>query len=235
LPTIRGCGKISVTQDTTGAKVYFRAIIEMKEIEQDDCGEVLAEDCPDFNRLCRLEIEGIAFDALVKNGTGRETLWEIVGETKVREIVKENVSLIRTIEEERLPLVTRAIVKFFKGKIDRDELVAAIEKDGQVDTTRAEVIANDQVAKASVKFQLIKWEEKGWKRVMWKHARGVKEPREYHIRKWDGHSGKRSGKPNGLNGFIFSMDNPPVIDEKTGERGYPAQLVNCTCYLVPYD
>ena len=51
--------------------------------------------------------------------------------------------------------------------------------------------------------------------------------------KWDGHTGKRNGKPNGLNGYIFDLSKPPVIDKKTSERGYPAQLVNCKCYLVP--
>jgi hypothetical protein len=58
-------------------------------------------------------------------------------------------------------------------------------------------------------------------------------PRDYHKMRWDGHTGKFNGKPNGLNGYIFPIDKPPVIDRKTGERGYPAQLINCHCFLTP--
>ena len=31
----------------------------------------------------------------------------------------------------------------------------------------------------------------------------------------------------------FPIDRPPVIDKKTGQRGFPAQLINCKCFLTP--
>lgn len=36
-----------------------------------------------------------------------------------------------------------------------------------------------------------------------------------------------------LNGKIFSFDNPPVIDERTGQRGLPGETYNCRCNLTP--
>ena len=36
-----------------------------------------------------------------------------------------------------------------------------------------------------------------------------------------------------LNGKIFSWDNPPIIDERTGERGNPAEAYNCRCKAIP--
>lgn len=66
----------------------------------------------------------------------------------------------------------------------------------------------------------------------WRHGHS-KEPRPYHIAKWDGHKGKINGRPNGLDGYIFPADKPPVIDLKTGERGYPGNLPNCSCEAVP--
>lgn len=36
-----------------------------------------------------------------------------------------------------------------------------------------------------------------------------------------------------LNGQIFSWDNPPIIDEHTGERGNPAEAYNCRCRAIP--
>lgn len=36
-----------------------------------------------------------------------------------------------------------------------------------------------------------------------------------------------------LNGQIFSWDEPPIIDERTGERGHPGQAFNCRCVAIP--
>lgn len=205
-------------------------------IEMDGQQDSNGNFCKDaYGKYCGVSVRTVAFDAISKNPRTKYRLWDYVGERKGREIVKANVSLIRTIEESKFPLIVRGVVKCFKEQMTRDELIEWIEKVGGVDTTRAEIIADDQIGKATVRFQIVKWKDAGWKRVMWKHSRGVPEPREYHIDKWDGVSGKKNGKPNALNGFVFDMDKPPVIDKKTGERGYPAQLINCRCYLVPYD
>lgn len=176
----------------------------------------------------------VAFDAIAKKGgADKRTLWDFIGEKKGREIIKKNVRLIRTIDKKKFPLIVRGIVKVFKGKMTREELTAEIERVGEVDGVRANIIADDQLAKATVVFQLARWRQNGWRMVMWRHNPNVTEPRDYHKRKWDGVSGLKDGRPNGLNGFVFPMNKPPVIDEKTGERGYPAQLINCSCYLVP--
>lgn len=36
-----------------------------------------------------------------------------------------------------------------------------------------------------------------------------------------------------LHGKIFRFDNPPIIDERTGEKGLPAQTYNCRCTMSP--
>ena len=48
-----------------------------------------------------------------------------------------------------------------------------------------------------------------------------KEPRPHHI----------TEAPNGLNHGIFDLDDPPIIDPRTGERGYPGQLPYCRCVM----
>lgn len=100
---------------------------------------------------------------------------------------------------------------------------------------RARLIAHTQNCRATEDMLLSRCEENGVTRVRWCHSHLPEKPRDYHLRKWDGHSGKRNGKPNGLNGYEFDINNPPVIDLKTGERGFPAQLINCKCYLVPVE
>lgn len=37
--------------------------------------------------------------------------------------------------------------------------------------------------------------------------------------------------PTGLNGGIFDIDDPPVIDKRTGEKGFPGQLSYCMCIM----
>lgn len=49
----------------------------------------------------------------------------------------------------------------------------------------------------------------GVKKFQWLHSAGGRDPRPLHINDY----------PSGLNGGIFSFDDLPVIDEKTGERG----------------
>ena len=36
-----------------------------------------------------------------------------------------------------------------------------------------------------------------------------------------------------LNGKIFTWDNPPVIDERTGQRGHPGMTFGCRCTAIP--
>lgn len=36
-----------------------------------------------------------------------------------------------------------------------------------------------------------------------------------------------------LDGKIFTFDNPPIIDERTQQRGHPAQTYNCRCIMIP--
>ena len=36
-----------------------------------------------------------------------------------------------------------------------------------------------------------------------------------------------------LNGKIFRFDNPPIIDERTGQRGLPGETYNCRCGFIP--
>ena len=98
---------------------------------------------------------------------------------------------------------------------------------------RARNIALDQTRKAYNDINLRNMQDAGVKKAEWIHSGGSQKPRTYHMERWDGVSGIDNGEPNGLNGFIFYLDRPPVIDKRTGERGYPAQLPYCHCRMIP--
>lgn len=147
--------------------------------------------------------------------------------------VKENVWLIKTIPDKYFTKIGKAVAKRASGEMTRAALAKRIQEIGGVTHKRAMMIADDQTAKTVTKMTVARCRRAGIKRVMWVHTNLSKEPRSYHKERWDGHTGARNGKPNGLNGYIFDLDKPPVIDRKTGERGYPAQLINCKCRLAP--
>ena len=171
----------------------------------------------------------------------------------IEEIIKasiyENVTLIKSIEDKYFEQVTGSVIRSMQGGsiagLKQDiykQLKSEILYDTKKAKKRANLIALDQTRKtymAITKQQLI---EAGTTKVKWLHSGGG-EPRPYHLRKWDGHTGKNNGHPNGLNGFIFDLNNPPIIEHayhpKTsrgtyrGERrGLPGELINCRCQMV---
>lgn len=159
-------------------------------------------------------------------------LIESVPLSDAREIINRNVSLIKSISPSLHPNIAAYIKRVFNGSRTRNELVSYLERKGEVSRARAEMIADDQITKDVELFLVEKWKKHGVKYVKWVHQ-GANEPRKFHMEHWNGKSGVRSGNPNGLNGFIFPIDRPPIIDKKTRERGYPGQLINCHCHLEP--
>lgn len=152
--------------------------------------------------------------------------------------IYNNVSLIRSIPEEYYKNVTGIVSRSMQGgsiKEMEDELVKFINLEGKKARDRAKLIAYDQTRKVYSDIALQKIKDAGFTKVRWVHSGGDKVPRCYHIRKWDGHS----EPPNGLNGYVFDINNPPIIQKAEGKRpevrGFPAQLINCTCFLVPVD
>lgn len=161
----------------------------------------------------------------------RKTLIEQVDLGLAKQAIRSHVALIRTIPAELFPRIEGMVLRVFRGQSDRDGLIRWLHKVGGVSGARARLIADDQLAKASEAFLRLKWAKQGVQYVKWIHGSSY-EPRVYHRTDWDGKSGA-DGRPNGLNGFVFRMDHPPVIDLSTGERGYPAQLIGCSCHLEP--
>lgn len=164
----------------------------------------------------------------------RSTLLKQVDYDTARRIIRENVALIKTIPLMDILKVEQKILGYFRLKVSRDQLARYFYKiaDGNITKNWAYVIADDQINKASERLRVAKWKKNGIRMVRWVHSNND-EPRPYHREKWNGASGIFDGRPNGLNGYIFPIDNPPVIDPHTGERGYPGQLINCKCHLEP--
>jgi SPP1 gp7 family putative phage head morphogenesis protein len=80
-------------------------------------------------------------------------------------------------------------------------------------------VAKDQIKKSYSGITASRMQEIGAGTYIWRHSGGSQNPRDYHR--------------DVLNGQTFSLDDPPIIDKKTGERGKPGDAIFCNCYMEP--
>jgi len=126
--------------------------------------------------------------------------------------IAENVALIRSIPEQYFLDVQGAVMRNIQRGDGAAGVLREIERVGGVATRRAELIARDQTSKATSALNAARMKGLGIRKFRWLHSSGGKEPRPLHVV---------------MSGNIYSLDDPPVIDDRTGERGLPGQLINC--------
>lgn len=131
----------------------------------------------------------------------------------------ENVGLIKSVQQqlhERISqLVLRSVATGGKGAAEIFEEIRHYEGLAE---KRAKLIAVDQTRKIQTAMNVERAKAVGMKRFEWLHSGGSAHPRKLH---------------QSYDGRIFEYDNPPVIDDRTNERGYPGQAINCKCTMVP--
>ena len=182
----------------------------------------------------------VSEDAWVDSGTGnmawkepkrRKRAIDRVPRKRILEMIHENVSLIKTIDAGMFPDLVKKIEKLLNRTIDADEFIDWCVDECDVSEGRARIIAFDQINKIKMQIKAEDFKLRGIEYAVWVHEKECNVPREYHRTKWDGKSGVRSGRPNGLDGFVFRLDRLPVIDKRTGERGLPGRLIGCCCSI----
>lgn len=137
----------------------------------------------------------------------------------VRASIKQNVALIKSIPAKYFLEIEGEVMRSIQSGRGMADLQPFLEARYGISKRRAALIARDQTSKATTAINRARMQGLGVKKFKWLHSAGGKEPRPLHL--------------NTLNGKIFSFDDPPVIDERTGEKGLPGQLINCRCRMVP--
>jgi SPP1 gp7 family putative phage head morphogenesis protein len=137
----------------------------------------------------------------------------------LRASTKQNVALIKSIPAKYFEQIEGAVMRSIQTGRGMADLQPELEKFEGMTKNRAALIARDQTAKATTAINRARMQGLGIRKFEWLHSGGGREPRPLH--------------KNVLNGKVFSLDDPPVIDERTGERGLPGQLINCRCRMVP--
>lgn len=92
-----------------------------------------------------------------------------------------------------------------------------IETQFKVSQSKAKFLTRNESSIATTEYLKATYQENGSEEFKWVAAMDERT-RDEHRK---------------LNGNIFRYDNPPIIDERTGTRGMPAEFYNCRCTFIP--
>ena len=137
--------------------------------------------------------------------------------------IESNVGLIVDITDTYLAKVTDAVNRSIQSGRGLADLIPFMRAQTGVTKRHGKNVALDQTRKAYNSLNKARMENVGLSKFEWLHSGGSQRPRKFHMDRW----------PEGLNGGIFDINDPPVIDQETGERGLPAQLIFCHCRMIP--
>ncbi|AXF52888.1 MAG: hypothetical protein [Bacteriophage sp.] len=137
---------------------------------------------------------------------------------------QEAAALIKRVPGEFIPNVQQDVMRSITQGRGLQDLIADLDKREVKVKNWSKNVARDQTRKAYATVNRVRLQEAGVRKFKWIHSGGSNEPRQHHLKRW----------PAGLNGGIFSFDDPPIIDPKTGEKGLPGQLPYCGCTFAPH-
>lgn len=103
-----------------------------------------------------------------------------------------------------------------EGK-SRIDIANYISKEFGIAQRHAIFLARNETAIATTSYLQAKYKEEGFTFFRW-HTNIDGRERPLHKE---------------LNGKVFRFDNPPIIDERTGQTGLPGETYNCRCTLSP--
>lgn len=109
--------------------------------------------------------------------------------------------------------VQKAVLEGYRA----DQVQEMLEKEYKIGKNKAKFLAQNETSIMLAELKKSMYSEMGFTEFIWQTILDGRERPEHHK----------------LNGKIFSFDNPPVIDERTGQRGLPGQTYNCRCNLIP--
>lgn len=138
---------------------------------------------------------------------------------KLNAAATQSVNLIVSIPEKYLAGVQNAVTASISSGNGLQDLVPYFEKQDGYTERQARNTALDQTRKVYNTINAERMKSVGITKFEWIHSAGGHNPRPYHL--------------HTLNGQTFDLNDPPVIDPKTGERGIPGQLPNCKCRMRP--
>lgn len=137
----------------------------------------------------------------------------------INEQIGYNTYYIKRIPVEFLDKVRQSVEdSITKGNGLEDLEKVMLERYGEA-KRHAKNVALDQTRKAYMAINTERMRDVGVTKFEWIHTGGSQDPRQYH--------------KTTLNGNVYDLNDPPIIDQRTGERGLPGLLPFCRCTMRP--
>lgn len=135
----------------------------------------------------------------------------------MKQLLADQVDLIQSIPIEAAQRVHRLTLEGLENSTRAKEIAEEIMRSTDVAESRAVLIARTEVARTATTLTQARAQSIGADSYIWRTS---------------GDSTVRSDH-RALNGKIFQWNNPPVADERSGERANPGCIWNCRCWAEP--
>lgn len=126
--------------------------------------------------------------------------------------------VIKDFAQERIPEMRKKIQELVLKGYRPDRVQELLEKEYGIAGRKAKFLAQNETSIMLSEYKRVTYQEMGFDKFIWKTITDGRE-RELHKQ---------------LNNTTWSYDNPPVIDERTGQTGLPGQTYNCRCEAIPF-
>lgn len=137
--------------------------------------------------------------------------------------IEANVGLIVDITDSYLAKVSDAVNRSIQNGRGLQDLIPFMQKQTGVTKRHGKNVALDQTRKAYNSLNKARMDNVGLSKFEWLHSGGSQQPREFHLARF----------PKGLNGGIYDINDPPIINQATGARGLPGDEIFCHCRMIP--
>ena len=132
----------------------------------------------------------------------------------MKQAVRANVSLIKSIPDQYLDLVEKAVSDHWTVGTRWETLASRIAEIGHMTDRRAELIARDQTSKMAASFETIRHPLLGIDQYEWSDSHDKRVRHSHHD----------------LDGHVIRYDAPPYVD---GEYAHAGEPVACRCARRP--
>jgi SPP1 gp7 family putative phage head morphogenesis protein len=211
LQELLGAARSSVARGDDAREVVTPIVVDLEGFRV-RVGKVLRRRAPAAARaVAEATDRHVTLETKRVLGFARRSVGELAG------FVQRNTELITSLGEDAIAEVTTLTAEAAAGGLRVEELQRSLVERLGVVGSRAELIARDQTLTLNAQLSQAAAKEAGVTRYRWSSSR------DERVR--EGHAA--------LEGQICSWDDPPIVDEKTGERGHPGEPIQCRCIAIP--
>jgi SPP1 gp7 family putative phage head morphogenesis protein len=143
------------------------------------------------------------------------TLDERTAEMLRRDYTESQKLNIKNWQPEQIERLRNMVEKYQTGPMD-DSLINIIMREWGVTANKASFLARQETSLFFSKFSMNRASAAGVRRYRWSTS----------------HDERVRVSHRELNGTIHGVDDPPVVDPRTGRRAHPGEDFNCRCAAI---